>query len=88
MYLGKRSLPAALFSVEPILIVNSGSRNKHVQYGSLFLAVPGTYAVAPVVAAWMSNNSEPYYRRATSIAFGFIATNSVSCLPPVDDACD
>jgi len=25
----------------------------------------------------MTNNSEPYYRRATIIAFGFVATNTV-----------
>ena len=39
--------------------------------------VPGVYAAAPVLAAWLSNNSEPYYRRATSIALGVIAANSV-----------
>ena len=39
--------------------------------------VPGTYAIAPVLSAWMANNSEPHYRRATSVAIGFIATNSV-----------
>lgn len=50
--------------------------SKLVRYGSLYLTVPGVYAVAPVASAWMSNNSEPYYTRATSIAFGFIATNS------------
>ncbi|KAL0571337.1 hypothetical protein V5O48_010619 [Marasmius crinis-equi] len=49
---------------------------KLIRYGSLYLTVPGVYAAAPVIAAWMSNNSEPYYTRATSIAFGFIATNS------------
>lgn len=39
--------------------------------------VPGAYAAAPILSAWMANNSEPYYRRATSVALGFIATNSV-----------
>jgi hypothetical protein len=39
--------------------------------------VPGVYAPAPVLAAWVANNSEPYYRRATSVAIGFIAANSV-----------
>ena len=39
--------------------------------------VPGAYASAPVLSAWMANNSEPHYRRATSVAIGFIATNSV-----------
>jgi hypothetical protein len=53
------------------------AKNKHVAYGSLYLTVPGVYAAAPILSAWMANNSEPYYRRATSIAFGFIATNAV-----------
>ncbi|KAJ8080518.1 hypothetical protein AAF712_003076 [Marasmius tenuissimus] len=52
------------------------AETKLVRYGSLYLTVPGVYAAAPVIAAWMSNNSEPYYTRATSIAVGFIATNS------------
>ena len=39
--------------------------------------VPGVYASAPVLAAWMANNSEPYYRRATGVALGFITANSV-----------
>ena len=30
------------------------------------------------MSAWMANNSEPHYRRASSVAFGFIATNAVS----------
>ena len=42
--------------------------------------VPGAYASAPVLSAWMANNSEPHYRRATSVAIGFIATNSVRLL--------
>jgi len=48
-----------------------------VAYGSLYLTIPGTYATAPILSAWLANNSEPYFRRATSIAFGFIATNGV-----------
>jgi hypothetical protein len=39
--------------------------------------VPGIYGFVPIMSAWMANNSEPYYRRATSIAVGFIAANSV-----------
>jgi len=49
---------------------------KFVAYGSLYLTVPGVYAAAPIISAWMANNSEPYYRRATSIALGFVATNA------------
>ena len=40
--------------------------------------VPGTYAAGPVLAAWMANNSEPYYRRGTSVAMGIISSNFVS----------
>lgn len=46
-------------------------------YGSLFLSVPGVYATAPIISAWIANNSEPYYRRATSVALGFVSTNAV-----------
>jgi predicted MFS family arabinose efflux permease len=54
-----------------------GAEHKFTSYGALYLMVPGAYASAPVLAAWMANNSEPHYRRATSVAIGFIATNSV-----------
>jgi len=50
--------------------------DKFVTYGALYLMVPGIYAVVPIANAWMANNSEPYYRRATSIALTFIAANS------------
>jgi MFS family permease len=53
-----------------------GAEQKFVSYGALYLMVPGAYASAPVLSAWMANNSEPHYRRATSVAIGFIATNS------------
>ena len=49
-----------------------------VAYGSLFLSVSGVYATPPLLSAWMANNSEPHYRRATSVALGFVATNAVS----------
>ena len=54
-----------------------GAGHKFTTYGALYLMVPGTYAVTPVLAAWMANNSEPYYRRGTSVALGFITANSV-----------
>ena len=54
-----------------------GAEHKFTSYGALYLMVPGAYASAPVLSAWMANNSEPHYRRATSVAIGFIATNSV-----------
>ncbi|KAK7056857.1 hypothetical protein VNI00_002574 [Paramarasmius palmivorus] len=73
-----RAIPAAVISLLAVAgyAMYLKAESKFVAYGSLYLTVPGVYAGAPVIAAWMSNNSEPYYRRATSIAFGFIATNS------------
>lgn len=57
---------------------DSGSHPHAVSYGSLYLSVTGTYAMAPILSTWIANNSEPHYRRATSVAMGFIATNAVS----------
>lgn len=51
------------------------SRSVWLSYASFFLMVPGIYAATPIAAAWLSNNSEPFYRRACAIAFGFMATN-------------
>ncbi|KIM38324.1 hypothetical protein M413DRAFT_30170 [Hebeloma cylindrosporum] len=53
-----------------------GAQDKFVAYGALYLMVPGLSATTPILSTWLSNNSEPYYRRATSIALGFIAANS------------
>ncbi|KAJ7472761.1 major facilitator superfamily domain-containing protein [Mycena latifolia] len=53
-----------------------GSSNHHIQYGSLFLSIPGTYLIQPALAAWNANNSAPYIRRATTMALGFIMINS------------
>lgn len=55
----------------------AAAENKHVSYAALYFMVPGVYARTPVIAAWIANNSEPYYRRATSIAMGFVLTNAV-----------
>ncbi|PPQ96631.1 hypothetical protein CVT26_010671 [Gymnopilus dilepis] len=52
-----------------------GSHTKHAAYGAIYLMTSGIYATVPVIAAWISNNSEPYYTRATAIAVGFMATN-------------
>ncbi|KAF8817606.1 MFS general substrate transporter [Phlegmacium glaucopus] len=73
-----RGITTALISLLAVagfaLYLSAG--HKFVSYGALYLMVPGVYATAPVLSAWMANNSEPYYRRATSVALGFIATNS------------
>ncbi|KAF8883333.1 MFS general substrate transporter [Gymnopilus junonius] len=73
-----RGIPAALLSLLAIagflcIFVQKTS----IPYMALCnLMIPGIYAPVPVITAWMANNSEPHYRRATSVAFGFIATNS------------
>ena len=51
--------------------------NKFVSYGALYLMVPGVSGGVPVIAAWLANNSEPHYRRATNIAMILIFTSSV-----------
>ncbi|KAK7047269.1 hypothetical protein VNI00_006500 [Paramarasmius palmivorus] len=46
-----------------------GSKNPNVQYGSLFLFVPGVYCQPPSLLSWTANNAAPRYRRAAAIAF-------------------
>ncbi|EGG01025.1 uncharacterized protein MELLADRAFT_92746 [Melampsora larici-populina 98AG31] len=46
-----------------------------VKYASLFLCVPGIYSIPPAAAAWLSNNSFGHYRKAVSIAVGFVSAN-------------
>jgi predicted MFS family arabinose efflux permease len=73
-----RGITVALVSVLAVVgfAVYLGAEDKFISYGALYLMVPGVYATTPVLAAWMANNSESYYRRATSVAIGFIAANS------------
>lgn len=53
-----------------------GATTPHVQYGSLFFSISGTYLAAPTLSTWSANNAAPHARRATAIAIGFIMTNS------------
>ena len=46
-------------------------------YGALYLMVSGIFGAVPVLGAWMANNSEPHYRRATTIALVFISASAV-----------
>ncbi|KAA1085752.1 hypothetical protein PGT21_018231 [Puccinia graminis f. sp. tritici] len=46
-----------------------------LKYGSLFISLSGVYSTIPPLSAWQSNNSECHYRRGSSIALGFIASN-------------
>lgn len=38
------------------------------RYGTLFISMAGAYSTQLPVVTWLSNNSEPYLRRATSLA--------------------
>jgi hypothetical protein len=59
-----------------LLFIYSGSDNKNINYGALYLQIIGSYAAAPCLSTWNTNNVQPHYRRATAIAIGFIATNT------------
>ena len=37
----------------------------------------GLSGIAPIISAWLANNSEPHYRRATSVALVVLAANAV-----------
>jgi len=73
-----RGITVALVSLLAVVgyALYLGAEDKFTLYGALYLMVPGVYATTPVLGAWMANNSEPYYRRATSIAMGLITANS------------
>ncbi|RDX42183.1 MFS general substrate transporter [Lentinus brumalis] len=46
-----------------------------VRYGSLFLLVPGCFGIGPPLGTWVANNSAPFPRRATALAFVNSMTN-------------
>ncbi|KAF8799658.1 hypothetical protein BYT27DRAFT_7201265, partial [Phlegmacium glaucopus] len=58
------------------------AEHRYASYGALYLMVPGVYAPTPVFAAWMAYNSELHYQRATSVALGFMAANSLTWIYP------
>jgi hypothetical protein len=53
------------------------TENKSISYGAMYLMVPGVSGGVPIIAAWLANNSEPHYRRATNIALRLIFSRSV-----------
>ena len=55
----------------------TAAHDKFVAYRALYLMVLGLSVTTPILSTWLANNSEPYYRRATNIALGFIVVNSV-----------
>ncbi|KAF8817592.1 MFS general substrate transporter [Phlegmacium glaucopus] len=73
-----RGIVAAIVSLLAItgLALYLTADDKFVSYGSLYLSHPGISGVTPIVSAWMANNSELYYRRATSVALWYIMFGS------------
>ena len=61
----------------PDLTCSLDAESKFTSYGALYLMVVGVYAVAPILFAWVANNSEPHYRRATAVALIFMTANAV-----------
>lgn len=41
---------------------------RQVKYGALFLMSAGLYSSVPPVLVWLSNNTAPHYKRATTAA--------------------
>ena len=39
--------------------------------------VVGVSGASPILSAWLANNSEPHYRRATTVALSVLAANAV-----------
>jgi hypothetical protein len=53
-----------------------GSNSRQVQYGSLFLSIPGSFCSGLSLSTWGANNAAPHVRRATAVAIGFTFSNS------------
>ncbi|EIW77869.1 MFS general substrate transporter [Coniophora puteana RWD-64-598 SS2] len=75
---GRRGLTAICFSILATIgfAMFYASDSHRVQYGSLFLTIPGVYGAAPALVTWITNNSAPHTRRATAVAIGFINSNA------------
>ncbi|KAI5993256.1 major facilitator superfamily domain-containing protein [Pisolithus albus] len=73
--LGYAGNKAQLMSVPPFVLAFLATTSQHVQYASLFFSVTGAYAGAPVALTWIANNSAPHFRRASGIAFVFVASS-------------
>jgi hypothetical protein len=57
------------------LLMSLASGNKENGYGALYLQIIGSYASAPCLITWHTNNVQPHYRRATAVAVGLVSIN-------------
>ena len=53
------------------------AEHKYTSYGALYLMIIGLSGCGPIFFAWIANNSEPHYRRATSVALAVLGSNAV-----------
>lgn len=73
--------PAAIFSYLLCIIgfavaIGAPVRNSSVRYGSIIIAAAGLYTVPVSTLSWVSTINASHYKKATSIAFYIIFTNS------------
>ncbi|PPR06291.1 hypothetical protein CVT24_001097 [Panaeolus cyanescens] len=77
-----RGIPMIILAIVACIgyIIYLCSHKKYTLYGSLFFLVSGSYPMVPLGAGWAANNSEPHYRRATTIALCFFASSAGTIL--------
>ncbi|PPQ66134.1 hypothetical protein CVT24_000221 [Panaeolus cyanescens] len=65
-----RSIPVIMMCVIAVVgfAISLASHNRDLSYASLFFMVTGCLGLTPLLPSWLSNNSEPHYRRATATA--------------------
>ncbi|PPR04191.1 hypothetical protein CVT24_010739 [Panaeolus cyanescens] len=77
-----RGIPMIILAIVACIgyIIYLCSRDKYTLYGSLFFLVCGSYPMVPLGSGWAANNSEPHYRRATTIGLCFFASGAGTIL--------
>jgi MFS family permease len=74
----QRGFPGAFVSLFAVVgyIMFYTTKDRGISYAALFFQACGAYGLAPANSAWIANNSLPYYKRATVIAWGFTISSS------------
>ncbi|KAF9256798.1 MFS general substrate transporter [Marasmius fiardii PR-910] len=70
-HLRVRGVPIGLSNILSVIGIGIffGLRVNLVRYGCLFIVISGGLSVVGLIMAWVANNSFPYTRRATALAF-------------------
>jgi hypothetical protein len=61
----------------PDVVWQLGAEHIFTSYSALYLMASGVFGGGPILGAWLANNSEPHYRRATSVALYLLVGNAV-----------